>query len=111
MKPYQIILSLITIPICSLIALIYGWQGYSTLTERAGIRGDMHYYYRLTIGQFSTYSFLIASLAFGLIFFQIKYLFNKNGKNLTITLWIFGLLIILIILSELYLQTRFVPKG
>jgi hypothetical protein len=110
-KLFQIIQSIIIILICSLIALMYGWQGYSTLTERAGLRGDMHFYYRLTIGQFSTYNLLIASLAFVLILSQVIFFFNKNARGLRLTFWIFVLLIILIIFAELYLQTRFVPKG
>ncbi len=111
LRLYQIILTLIMIQICGLITIMYGWQGYSTLTERAGYRGFVHYYYRLTIGEFSIYNLSVALLACGLFLFQIIFLLDKNWKLLKRSWWLFGIYIVLIVLAELYLETRFIPKG
>ena len=111
LKISQMVFLLLTISICGLTTIGYSWQGYATLTERPGYRGAVHNYYDLTIGQFATYNFIVAFLATGLILFQIRYLLDKNAKKLTQTFWTFGLLAGAIVLAEIYLQSRFVPKG
>lgn len=111
LKTYQIIFSIVNLSICSLIAIIYGWQGYATLTERPGLRGYIHIYYQLTMAQFATYNLSTAFFALVLIFYQLKFLKKKDAKNLNITFWIFGLLIILIISARFFLHSRFVIKG
>ncbi|NQZ45408.1 MAG: hypothetical protein HRT65_13950 [Flavobacteriaceae bacterium] len=111
LRTYEMVLPVLMIPICGLTALGCGWQCYATLTDRPGLRGTIHTYFDLTAGQFATYNFVVAFLATGLIFFQTKYLIDKDTKKLKWTFWSFGLLVGMVTLAQIYLQARFVPKG
>ena len=111
LKLYHIIFSFIIIPICLVIIVSYGWSFYATITERSGLNGNMYMYYNLSAAEYSAYKFIVALFAFSLIILQLVYLISKNSHLLTKTFWTFLIFIGLLILFEMYLQTRFVGKG
>ena len=111
LKPYQKLLPILTIPICLILIIFYGWSFYSTITKRPGLHGDMHFYYNLTIIQYSIYNLIVAIIAFGLIILQLWFMIQIKSKNLTRTFLAFGIFIIIVIIFEFYLQTRFIEKG
>jgi|SRR5690554_2769356 len=111
LKPYHWILSILTIPVFGLFAGFYGWIYYSTISDRNGLWGNMHSYYDLTKGQFSSIRLLISLTLIGLIIFQLKYLIEQNVKRLNKTLLITLIFIGIWIIGELYLQTKFIGKG
>ena len=105
------ILLVLFMPLCVLIIIRYGWFGYSILTERPGLIGSMHYYYQLTRPQEYLYNFVVAGIATALLFFQLSFLFYKNPGKLLRTFGMFTLFIVLLIVAEIYLHTRFTPNG
>ena len=111
LKPYHKVLPIVLIPLSGLIIINFGWSGYATLTERPGLNGDLYYYYQLTRSQYYVFNFTVVLIALGLILFQLKFLIDKNAKQLTKTFWIFGGFIVLIIIAEIYLSNRFIGKG
>ena len=111
LKLYHKIFALISIPLCVFIIIYFGWIGYATLRERPGLYGDLYYYYQMTRPQFYIYNFVVALLALGFIFLHVVFLLNKDSKQLARTIWMFALFIGLIIIAEIYLETRFTGKG
>lgn len=111
LKAYQIVLTILILPICLFLFVGYGWSCYSTITERPGLNGNMYSYYDLTRIQFSIYTGLIsfAGLLFGLT--VLKNLFNLDKSRLTKTFKHFLIFFLIFILCAVYLQTRFVGKG
>jgi hypothetical protein len=105
------ILLVLFITLCVLIIIRYGWFGYSILTERPGLIGSMHYYYQLTRPQAYLYYFAVAGIATALLFFQLSLLFYINPRKLSRTFWMFILFIVLLIVAEIYLYTKFTPSG
>jgi len=79
--------------------------------QKINVIRDIHFYYRLTIEQFALYNFLISFLMIVISILQIECLITKNATKLTKVLWTFPLLVGLIIVAEIYLQARFIPKG
>jgi hypothetical protein len=76
-----------------------------------GTVGAMHSYYDLSLGQYATYNAVIALASVGLMLLQTVYLIDKDPRKFTRTFWKFGLFVGLVILAEIYLHTRFIPKG
>lgn len=111
LKPYHWIVSILTIPIFGLFAGFYSWIFYSTISDRNGVWGNMHSYYDLTKGQFSSIRFIISLNLIGLIIFQLKYLIDKNVNRLNKTLLFTLIFVGLWIIGEFYLQTKFIGKG
>jgi len=111
LKTYQILLTILILPICLILFVSFGWSTYSTITERPGLNGDMYFYFDLTRPQFSIYTGLvsISGLLFGLT--VLIELFSIDKSKLTNTFKYFLFFFIVFILSEIYLQTRFVGKG
>jgi hypothetical protein len=89
----------------------FGWSLFATITERAGINGDMYFYYNLSRLQYSLYTGLVSFASLCFIFLLTVYLFKKNASKLTKLFWYFLLFIGLIIICEIYLQARFSGKG
>ncbi len=111
LKPYHWILSILIIPIFGFFSGFYGWMYYSTISNRNGIWGNMYSYYNLTKGQFSSIRLIISLTLLGLIIFHLKYLIGKNVSRLNRTLLITLIFIGLWIITEFYLQTKFIGKG
>ena len=111
LKWYHWTLALFLICVCILLTLSYGWSTFATITERPGLNGSIYSYYNLTKLQFLTYTGLISLATIyiaGCIFF---YLAIKDRIKLTKTFWRFLFLAIIVVVCEIYLQTRFVGKG
>lgn len=103
LRIYHKLLLLLTIPLCGLITFLSGWGIYAIITERGGASGHIYTYYNMTREQFFIFSFIIIFIGNGLIFLQIKFLWNKSAKNLTRTFWGVGLFVFLVILVERWL--------
>jgi len=111
LKLYHKILPVIIFPLCLLILVGYGWIGYAIITDRPGANGSWYLYLKLSKAQFFIYNLIISCIALGFVVMQTKYLLTKQSQLLTRTFWAFLIFIGLIILCEIYLQTRFVGKG
>jgi len=111
LKPYHWIIPLLTIPIFLLFSANYLWAFLSTMSDRSGLWGSMYLYYDLTKTQYSLYNLILVMILSGLILSQLIFLIKKNAYRLNKTFLIMGILIGLIILSDIYMKTRFVGKG
>ena len=111
LKTYQIVLTILILPICLFQFVSFGWSAYATITERSGLNGNMYSYYDLTRLQFSIYTGLVSivGLLFGLRVLKNIFSFDKSKLNKTFKYFL--LFFIVFILCEIYLQTRFVGKG
>lgn len=101
----------ITLPICLVLCLLYGDGFIATITERPGLNGSWYIYYNHTPFQFAVYEGCVAfsALALGLmIFFTAAY---ENRKKLNWSFISLLIFILLLILCEVYLATRFHGKG
>lgn len=89
----------------------FGWSAYATITERSGLNGNMYSYYDLTRLQFSIYTGLVSivGLLFGLTVLVNVFRIDKSKLNKTFKYFL--IFLIVFILCEVYLQTRFVGKG
>ena len=110
-KWYHWTLALLIICVCGLLTLSYGWSTFATITERHGLNGSMYSYYNLTKLQFSTYTGLISLATIYIAGCILFYLATKDRIKLTKTFWRFLFLAVLVVVCEIYLQTRFVGKG
>ncbi len=111
LKVYHKILPLLIIPTCLFLLAVYGWTGYATLSERPGARGDWYLYLDLNRHLFYTYNFVVALIALTLITAQTNFLLKSNPRLLTKTLWFSTIFFGLLVVTEIYLQTRFVSKA
>ena len=111
LKLYHKLVPFLIIPVCLFLFATYGWSAFATITERSGLNGNMYFYYKLTRLQYSFYTGLVAfvGLCFGVLL--IAYLFRTNSSKLTKLFWYFLIFIGLIVICEIYLQTRFTGKG
>jgi uncharacterized membrane protein len=99
------------VAICLFLFATFGWSAFATITERPGLNGEMYLYYNLTQLQYTIYTGLVAIAGLYIIFFIALYLLKTDPINLTKTFWKFLGLLLLIVICEIYLQTRFVGKG
>lgn len=111
LKSYHWIIPILTIPIFLLLSANYFWMFYSTMSDRSGLWGNMYAYYDLTKIQYGFYNLILTLILCALIFTQLTFLIKKNTYRLNKTFLVMVILIGLIILSEIYLNTRFVGKG
>jgi formate hydrogenlyase subunit 3/multisubunit Na+/H+ antiporter MnhD subunit len=111
LKWYHWLFALSIIIICGLLVISFGWSAFATLTERPGLNGDAYSYYNLTRLEYSIYTGLVAVAGLYVICSLTYYLAKKEAMNLTKLFWRFLIIFVLIIVCEIYLQTRFVGKG
>lgn len=111
LKSYHWIIPIFTIPVFLLFSAKYFWMFYSTMSNRSGLWGSMYSYYGLTKTEYGIYNLILTMTLCGLILMQLTFLIKKNAYLLNKTFLIMGILIGLIILSEIFLNTRFVEKG
>lgn len=104
--------------IVTLISLIIGltdffycFLTFSTWTKRNGLFGGLYSYYRMTINQFAVYNLSIAFIESTIFILIIRFFINRNYKNFKSVILSFLIIFIIIALSEIYLQTRFIEKG
>ena len=110
-KWYHWTLALFIICVCRLLTLSYGWSAFATITARPGLNGSMYSYYKLTKLQFSTYSGLVSLTTIYIACCILFCLATKDRIKLTKAFWRFLILAIIVVVCEIYLQTRFVGKG
>ena len=111
LKLHHKLMPFIIFPLCLLILVSYGWIGYATITDRPGANGSWYFYLQLSKTQFIIYNLIICCIAFSFIVAETKYLWTKQTDRLTRTFWAFLLFIGLLIICEIYLQTRFQTKA
>lgn len=107
----HILLPFFFVPVCLFLFIHFGWAAFATFTNRPGLTGDMHFYYRLTRFQFFVYNSAVALAALPLCFLQVKYLMKKDVRALTKTLYAFLIFTALLVVAEICLATAFVGKG
>ena len=111
LKIYQILLATIIFPICLFMFASNGWSAYSTITQRQGLNGSMYSYYDLTRIQFSLYTGFVSLSGFLFSATILLYSIQKDSIKLNKTFRYFLLFCVMLIVCELYLQTRFIGKG
>ena len=111
LRLFHKLLPVIFIPVSLYLIVEYAWIGFATISGRPGLYGHYFIYYQLTSLQFFIYNFMVAIDAAALLFFQVKYIVQKNPKYLTIIFWVFAIFITLLIICEYYINTRFIGKG
>jgi len=109
-KKYQI-LAIPILGICLIIFVLFGWSSFSTITERSGLRGEMHLYYQLTRFQFAFYTTTVAVTSIFLFTSILKNAINKDVSKLKKSINWFLVIILLITICEIYLSSRYVGKG
>ncbi len=110
-KLYHYFFACIVLFICGLIFFTNVWSLVATLEQRSGLNGSTYIYYQLSIIQFAIYNFIMAFLSSFVVYFILTAIFkadkNKMVKSLIRSLYF----IALVIICEVYLNTRFVGKG
>jgi hypothetical protein len=109
-KKYQII-AIPILGICLLIFVLYGWSSFSTITQRSGLRGEMHLYYQLTRFQFAFYTTTVALISIILFLSILKNAIRYDVLKLKKSINWFIVIILLITICEIYLNLRYVGKG
>jgi len=108
---FHFTLTLLIIIACGLLFVSYGWISFATFTERPGMNGDMYYYYRTDRIIFALYKLLIAVGSLLTIIRLSFFVYKGDRARVTKTFIHFAIFISLLILCEIYLDTRFVGKG
>lgn len=111
LKLYHKIIPILTIPIFGIFVIFYGYQFLATISDSNGLWGNMYSYYDLSKTQFAIHKLIITLILIGLIFSQSTFLIFKNVKKLNKTFVIMAVLIGFWIISEIYMQTKFIGKG
>jgi hypothetical protein len=93
--------------VSAILFVFYFLAALFVLIGSSGLNGSMHIYYRLSALEYCTYHFMFAFVCAGFLVLQLKELLTTK-KSLHIGFLVF---IILMIVCELYLQSRFVGKG
>jgi hypothetical protein len=111
LKLYHKLFPLLFIPLCIAITVLYGWSFFATITERPGLYGSMYQYYNLTLLQYALYNLYATIFAIVFIVAQVCYLISANAGKLTKTFYAWLLFVSILVVAEIYLQSRFVGKG
>jgi len=111
LKLYHKIIPILTIPIFGIFVIFYGSQFLATISDSNGLWGNIYSYYDLSKTQFAIHKLIITLILIGLIFSQSTFLIFKNVKKLNKTFVIMAVLIGFWIISEIYMQTKFIGKG
>jgi hypothetical protein len=111
LKTYQKVISMVLIMLCVILYYTYARTSFATLTERSGYYGDLYSYYNVDRIPFGIYNFIIALLSSCIIFLQGKSLLRNDKTFFKQGNWLFLGMVILLLIVEVYLQTRFHGKG
>jgi hypothetical protein len=96
---------------CGFLFITYGWISFATFTQRPGLHGSWYFYYRVDRIVFGIYNLIIATGAL-LTIMRLTYFAYKKDKPELITTYIhFAILFSILIMAEIYLNTRYVGKG
>lgn len=111
MKLYKKLIAILVIILCFILFYTYARTSFATLTEQSGFYGGLYSYYNVNRIPFGMYNLFIALLSSCVIFMHVKgvlknvNIFFKKGN------WLFLVMAIVLIISEVFLQTRFHGKG
>lgn len=111
LRPFQFVISVLLITVCTLLFVTYGKTAFATLTERSGFYGSLYIYYGVHRIPFGIYNLFITLLSFVVITLHVKSLFKNNKVIFKRACWLFLSLAILLIIGEIYLQMHFQGKG
>ena len=111
LKPYQILLVIVSWIICFITILGYGWIGYATLTDRPGINGHWYIMYNLSKGKYSLWIMSLTIFGLGLFVYQLYCIMTKSKKRLLKSFWGLAVLVLIMIVFEIYLSSIYVGKG
>ena len=111
LKIFHYTLAVIILVACGLIFISYGWIFYATLTERPGMNGDMYHYYQTDRMIFALYNLIIAFGSMLTILRLTFFVYKKERVNVTRVFIQFGIFLAILILCEIYFNSRFVSKG
>jgi hypothetical protein len=109
--PIQFTLAVLTGLCCSFIIYSYASISYATFTQRPGLNGDWYYYYHVNRIAFAWYNFHVAMVAL-LIITRLSFsIYKKDKTKLVKSLILFSIFLAILVLCEIYLNTRFTGKG
>lgn len=111
LKTYQIIIPLLIGLISFFLFGAFGWSAFSTITERSGLNGSLFNYYNLSRTTFTIYTGLVSLSGLYFILTMTVHLIKSDQIKLTKTFWHFLIFATILVVCELYLQTRFIGKG
>ena len=103
---------ILTLLLCGLVILQFGWICYATFTERPGMNGSLYEYYGMDRIVFGS-SFLVVCL--GALFISLRLLYFTywlpNPARAKHTLLLFLLYAALLVAFEIFLSSQYVGKG
>ena len=108
--PYQQGLFFVLLPVCVIVAWLYGWSAFSILTRRPGLHGNMYLYVSMSRNAYLYYNLLVFAVSVCSIVCQLYFAFNLKLTALNYTFWGTILLLVVLIVFESYLQSRNLGK-
>src|SRR4030095_1976536 len=97
--------------VSGLVFLSYGLIAYSIFTNRSGLHGNLYWYYRVDRVPFALYQLVMSLAALTIITRILYFTILENPQKLKRTFIHFALFILVLIVCEAYLNTRYVGKG
>lgn len=107
----RFLLALLIIILCGLILIGYGSIAFATFTESPGLNGDQYAYYHMDRIVFGLYNLFFALAALFIIARLIYVINAENWFQTRLVYFYFIILIVILVIGEAYLSTRFVGKG
>jgi hypothetical protein len=96
---------------CGLVFISYGSIAYAIFTERPGMNGNLYWYYRADKTVFGLYMLIIALGALTILIRLLYFAFQDNAQKVTRTFIHFAIWLLILIISEVYLNSLYVGKG
>jgi hypothetical protein len=97
--------------VCALLVLSVGWEIYGISTDRGGLNYNFYTYYGLSKTEILFRDLVILIIFSFLAFFQILALKKGSNKQIIQILIVSIFAFLLLTTYEIYLDSRFVPKG
>jgi len=111
LKLYHRIISGIIISICALLSVIYGYTSFATITKQLGFYGSLYMYYNVDRIFFGVYNLIVAVSSLYIVILQVKCLVKNNKTVFIRGVRVFIGLVLILIIAEIYLQSRFHGEG
>lgn len=106
----SLVITLIIV-VCGFILVSYGWIAYSIIINRAGLHGNLYWYYGVDKTLFTLYQLGIALSALYIIVRLLYFSLLENFQKIKRTYLQFFVLLIVLVFCELYLNSIYVGKG
>ena len=101
----------LVVMVCGLICVSYGWIAYSIITNRSGLHGSLYWYYGANKTWFAIYQLGVFLSSMFIIVRLLYFFYSENARWPKRTYLYFVLFLIVLILCEVYLDSRYVGKG